>query len=358
MSGESMLSQFIGPDDEQANLMQEEQEEQETDENSEERPEEGPGKKVEKDDGPEEGEKSKGEPEEEDSNDDEGEDTSAKDFWNAVKEKGGYDTDFEFEEDIDPLSPEAIVKALEKERKDTRNGITRHLKENFPVTWKTFEAEQKGIDPFKAFRNMQEEPDFLETEINEDDYEAHEKVIRHFLKDKGLTDKQIARNIKAIKEDDSTFEEAQFAQKELKKVADQKKQEELKAAEQRAREIEENDRRLTRSISDRIEKGKLGDFKLVSEKDKKALMQYVGEKIRRDPDGKSYTVSLDLDENSMEGVLQAMLFLSKGGDLSKYVDQKADTKAARLRLKTVKKGTDGMRARDVHMSSGGLSNFT
>lgn len=317
-----------------------EPEEVEEEDEEEEKPKEKKTPKI-KDLDPTEEEEEDDNDEEEDEEEEEEEDDNkqAEEFWAVVREQAKIPEDVQLEDGVDPLSPEAVVSMLDKTKEHVRNDILDQLKSNFPTTWKTLQAEQQGIDPFKQYRSQEvSSNDFLDAELKEDNDKLNENVIRHFLKSRDFSDKYADTLINNFKDEGILYEQAKEAQGKLKKEEDSRKQKAMEDANRQAEETKKRDQQLIGSITSKINDGKIGNFKITSNEDKQELSEFIVKHLRRGPEN-SYYISLDVEDANMEQLLQTMFFMKKKGDLSKYVERAAESKSAKLRMKAKAKST-------------------
>ena len=185
-----------------------------------------------------------------------------------------------------------------------------------------------GGDPADIFKPIAELP-FKELPK---DLESKTKVIEYSLKEKGI-DADTIKLIVANHIDKNTLDDAsKKAYEALRGEADAKASKAL-ADRKALLEVQANkDRDFVEGVKRLASAGKLGEFAIPAP-DADKFTKFIVEKVGYDGQG-GYQINLPYDEKA----LQALYFLFRNGDLSKFIESKANDKMIKSLFNKESKG--------------------
>lgn len=267
-----------------------------------------PSKKSKPEDNEEEEEEEDNEPNNDPNNDidnNQGEDIESNavtSFFEALSDKMGWELD---EDEEIPQTPEELVEYF----KDV-------IEENSVPQYASEEVE--ALDNFvKNGGNLRDyfqiDGDLDLEEINIEDSEVNQKlVIKEFLKEKGISAKQIEKKLTKYEEAGLLEDEATDALEALRDIKEQKKQELLEAQEKRAKELKKRQQEQFNTVVSEL-KGmdNIRGIK-IPQKDKQALLEYI---FKPTADGKTQ-YQKDYSK-SVKNLLESAYFTMKGDTLLK-----------------------------------------
>lgn len=223
-------------------------------------------------------------------------------FFEALSDKMGWELD---EDEEIPQTPEELVEYF----KDV-------IEENSVPQYASEEVE--ALDNFvKNGGNLRDyfqiDGDLDLEEINIEDSEVNQKlVIKEFLKEKGISAKQIEKKLTKYEEAGLLEDEATDALEALRDIKEQKKQELLEAQEKRAKELKKRQQEQFNTVVSEL-KGmdNIRGIK-IPQKDKQALLEYI---FKPTADGKTQ-YQKDYSK-SVKNLLESAYFTMKGDTLLK-----------------------------------------
>lgn len=316
----------------QLHTKEEEEEEEQEEQEEEEEKKEVPPKVEEEEEHDEEEEESEEESEESEKKSEE-EDS----FWDDVDAITGntYEVDYG---DVDPASPEGAALREEVVAKTAIEENLNSLADKYPQAFQALQHVANG-GKFEDFISPGE-VDYSTLEIGEEDVAKQKSFMKDYYMSKGLSEAKAVRNV----EDDEDSEEGLFnnfkVALEERQTSQAKEREEIIARQARVKEAQDaRDRQFGDAVATILKEGTVGNFK-VPKADSEKFYEFILGHTQRLGDGYAFTIPIDNAKFSKQ--LEQMFFGFKEGDLSKYVDTKAKTKAARrLKRNVQKEKTDG-----------------
>lgn len=196
-------------------------------------------------------------------------------FFDAIAEKLGWDIDEE-DEDSKPKDVDSLIKyfqdIIEEESKPTYASEEVEALDNF--------VKQGG--DLKQYLQIDAELDL--DDIDMEDESNQKLVVKQFLKEKGISAKQIEKKISKYEEAGLLEDEAQDALESLKEIKEDKKEQLLLEQKKQYEQIVANQQKFYNSVVSEIKGLKNIRGITVPEKDKKVLIDYI---LKPDTDGKT-----------------------------------------------------------------------
>lgn len=196
-------------------------------------------------------------------------------FFDAIAEKLGWDIDEE-DEDSKPKDVDSLIKyfqdIIEEESKPTYASEEVEALDNF--------VKQGG--DLKQYLQIDAELDL--DDIDMEDESNQKLVVKQFLKEKGISAKQIEKKISKYEEAGLLEDEAQDALESLKEIKEDKKEQLLLEQKKQYERMVANQQKFYNSVVSEIKGLKNIRGITVPEKDKKVLIDYI---LKPDTDGKT-----------------------------------------------------------------------
>ena len=196
-------------------------------------------------------------------------------FFDAIAEKLGWDIDEE-DEDSKPKDVDSLIKyfqdIIEEESKPTYASEEVEALDNF--------VKQGG--DLKQYLQIDAELDL--DDIDMEDESNQKLVVKQFLKEKGISAKQIEKKISKYEEAGLLEDEAQDALESLKEIKEDKKEQLLLEQKKQYEQMVANQQKFYNSVVSEIKGLKNIRGITVPEKDKKVLIDYI---LKPDTDGKT-----------------------------------------------------------------------
>lgn len=196
-------------------------------------------------------------------------------FFDAIAEKLGWDINEE-DEDSKPKDVDSLIKyfqdIIEEESKPTYASEEVEALDNF--------VKQGG--DLKQYLQIDAELDL--DDIDMEDESNQKLVVKQFLKEKGISAKQIEKKISKYEEAGLLEDEAQDALESLKEIKEDKKEQLLLEQKKQYEQMVANQQKFYNSVVSEIKGLKNIRGITVPEKDKKVLIDYI---LKPDTDGKT-----------------------------------------------------------------------
>lgn len=196
-------------------------------------------------------------------------------FFDAIAEKLGWDINEE-DEDSKPKDVDSLIKyfqdIIEEESKPTYASEEVEALDNF--------VKQGG--DLKQYLQIDAELDL--DDIDMEDESNQKLVVKQFLKEKGISAKQIEKKISKYEEAGLLEDEAQDALESLKEIKEDKKEQLLLEQKKQYEQMIANQQKFYNSVVSEIKGLKNIRGITVPEKDKKVLIDYI---LKPDTDGKT-----------------------------------------------------------------------
>lgn len=247
-------------------------------------------------------------------------------FWKDVEKIHGIKVEVDFGK-VDPESPEGAALRDRALVDSTVADYLEYLKNSFPKSYKLLEHEANGGDIQELFQTSK--TDYSKIDLKEDNKEQQKSILTDFYKAKGFDEKRIIRLLEADEDSEEglfTVAKAALEDQKAKQVASEQAIIEKAKAAKAAKE--DRDQQFTKVIRQIADSGKIGDFEITDKKDKEGFYKFLLANTYSD-NKEGYQVVLPINQESLNSVLQQMLFAYKKGDVSAYVKRAADT--ARVR---------------------------
>lgn len=244
-------------------------------------------------------------------------------FWDDVQKITGIELEVDFGE-VDPESPQGAAIRDQALAEHVVDNYIKTLQQKFPRAYKILEHEANGgkIEDLLTPNYI----DYSKIELKEENKEQQKQVLLdYYIKDKGFDPKKAQRMVEADEDsEEGLFTQAQAALKE--KVDAQKAYEEKVTKEtklkQQAREAQ--DGQFLGSVKNIVAAGKVGNFNILTKKDKEEFYAFVENSLQRGGDD-GYVAVLPVDKENIAAVLQQLYFGFKGGNLENFIQRTAET---------------------------------
>lgn len=251
------------------------------------------------------------------------EDNIITNFFDAISEKLGW----EFEEgeakpkDVDELI-EYFQNVIEEESKPVYASEEVEALDNF--------VKQGG--DIKQYLQIDAELDLENLDIED---ETNQKlIVKQFLKEKGISSKQIERKITKYEEAGLLEDEAQDALESLKEIKEEKKEQLLLKQKKEYEQLMANQQKFYNSVVSEIKGLKNIRGITVPEKDKKVLIDYI---LKPDTDGKT-KYQKDYAKGGVKNLIESAYFTMNADKLLEAA-KKAGSNSAIDRFKNSLKTT-------------------
>jgi hypothetical protein len=243
-------------------------------------------------------------------------------FWEDVEKEHGIKVEVDFG-DVDPESPKGAALRDQALIDMAVAGQLEYLKNTFPDAYQILEHVSNGgkiTDIIKP-----EETDFTKVTLDKDNKEAQKDLLLNFYKGKGFDAKRAQRMVEADEDSaEGLFAVAQDALKQLSTAQTERIKAVVEQQKAEKAEVEKRNTALKNTVKQITDSGKLGDFTILSPKDKADFYQFAVKNIYSDG-GNGYQVVLPINEKSMIPVLQQLFFGFKEGKLDEFVKREAQT---------------------------------
>lgn len=264
------------------------------------------------------------------------EDNIVTNFFDAISEKLGW----EFEEgeakpkDVDELI-EYFQNVIEEESKPVYASEEVEALDNF--------VKQGG--DIKQYLQIDAELDLEDIDIED---ETNQKlVVKQFLKEKGISSKQIEKKIAKYEEAGLLEDEAQDALESLKEIKEEKKEQLLLKQKKEYEQVIANQQKFYNSVVSEIKGLKNIRGITVPEKDKKVLIDYI---LKPDTDGKT-KYQKDYAKGGVKNLIESAYFTMNADKLLEAA-KKAGSNSAIDRFKNSLKTTSvNTRSKQISKSS-------
>ena len=244
--------------------------------------------------------------------DDDTEDNAVATFFEALSDKMGWELD---EDEEIPQTPEELVEYFQEVIEE--NSVPQYASEEVEALDKFV----KNGGNLKDYFQIDGELDLEDFEI--EDNEVNQKlVIKEFLKENGVSSKQIDKKLTKYEDAGLLEDEATDALEALRDIREQKKQQLLEEQEKSANELKKRQQEYFNSVVTEI-KGmdNIRGIK-IPQKDKQALLEYI---FKPTADGKTQ-YQKDYSK-SVKNLLESAYFTMKGDTLLKAAKSEGSTAA-------------------------------
>lgn len=232
--------------------------------------------------------------------------------------------------DVNPLSPEGVVKREAAIREQAINNYEELLKQELPLAYQFLLHQQAGGSP-ETFFSMNQD-DYLSINLTKEDKATQESTYRKLLHVKGIDQEQVDVLVKAAKDSGKLFE---LSEKELNAAKARQKAEEVNreatVKQQRIAEAKLQEQ-FSAQVTNAITKGIAGVT--IPATDRKAFEDYfLGNMYIRQGQLIMYK-PVKLEELNEE--LASAYFRYKKGDLKALVERRAGTLNVEQKQKSIK----------------------
>lgn len=159
--------------------------------------------------------------------------------------------------------------------------------------------------------------------IDIEDESAQKMVVKHLLKEKGYSAKQIEKKIAKYEDAGLLEDEAEDALESLKEIFDDKKQQLLKEQENKYKEYQRQQRKLYDDVVSEIKGLETIRGIKVPEKDRRALIDYI---LKPDTDGQT-KYQKDYVKGGVKSLIESAYFTMHADKLISAAEAKGRTKA-------------------------------
>lgn len=278
-----------------------------------------------------EAEESKESEEEEEAQEETGDEAGT--FFAEVEKLTGMELDVDYG-DTDPLSPQGVALREAAVKEAALDTFLTEIETKYPQAFKALKYAYNGGDISELFTQTLAR-DYSKVELKDGDDALAKEILKEYYKSKGVkNDIKISKMIAADEDSEAGIVgEAKTALEELKAEQAEANNKVLEEQERKAAEGRKRDQVLIAAVDEVLDSRQLSSFKIPDRAEATQFKQYVFNNIRRTGDGK-YELATPVDQSNLEKVLQYQYFQFKKGDLSKIIQQKAQTETVkRLKLR-------------------------
>lgn len=244
-------------------------------------------------------------------------------FWTDVEKITGIELHVDYG-DVDPETAQGAAIREQALAEFVVENYIKTLQEKFPRAYKILEHEANGgkIEDLITPQYV----DYSKIELKLENVEQQKAILMDFyIKDKGFDEKKAKRMVEADEDsDEGLFGQAQDALKS--KVEAQKLREEqiTKDAKLKQQAREAQDSQFLGSVKQVIAGGKVGNFNIITKKDKEEFYSFVENSLQRNGDD-GYVAVVPVGKDNVAGVLQQLYFGYKNGDLEGFIQRTAES---------------------------------
>jgi len=237
-----------------------------------------------------------------------------------IMSKLGYEVEGDFEDSTEGII-ELTKAASEKIAEETLEAIF----SNHPTVKQHLNFVMAGGDPNK-FMATQGEATYASMEINDSDVQKQKEILKTYFKARGDEDAFIDDMIETYEDKDQLYDKAIAAKNALAKAQDAKKQQLLEQQRAEAQRRQQEAEQTWNTVRETVTKATDLAGIPISERDRSKFIDYISKPVTREGHTQR---DLDAGKLSLEQQLAMDFFLYKGKDMSKILDTKAKTAAAR-----------------------------
>ncbi len=243
-----------------------------------------------------------------------------KSVYDQVDELYGQPIEVDYGQ-LDPKSPEGILKREDTIRDLAVSEYDNGLKENFPVAYELM-LHLKAGGSVEEFLENGNEQDYSEITLTKADVKAQENVYRRALALKGNTQELIDAAVQFAKDKSKLFEYSQVELEQLQ--AKQEAEKEQRTKQTRAKE--QNERALASSFYKAVDSSLISGIQGVKipQTEHKAFSNYLQDNKFFIKDGKLLSV-VEVTNDNLQQELAAQYFKFKKADLSSIAQRKAES---------------------------------
>lgn len=260
--------------------------------------------------------------------DDEG--VTPEQYYAEVAKLTGMEVDWEFPEDIDPLSPQGIQHVINKTREMALDGFEDHLRRTNPRAYAYFLHRENGGSDETFFSNKI--PALPGWDSLKGSIDLQQEFYRGVLTDKGLTKTHIDLILKDAV-DKKQLEG--LVEQEYNRI-EKEQQNTIKELERQSLERERIEAHDNTQLATKLRTHVLdnkGLSLIIPDAKRQEFLSFLSEKIMYDQSTRKHYLQYDLSDG-LPNVISSMYFLFSGGDLSQLVAVKAkNLQTANLRLR-------------------------
>jgi len=237
-----------------------------------------------------------------------------------IMSKLGYEIEGDFDD-----SPEGIVELTKAAGERIAEETLEAIFNNHPTVKQHLDFVMAGGDPNK-FMATQGEVTYASMEIKDSDVESQKNVLREYFKARGDEEAFIDDMIETYEDKDQLYDKAIAAKNALAKVQESKKQQLIEQQRAEAQRRQQEAEQTWNTVKETVTKATDLAGIPISERDRSKFIDYISKPVTRE----GYTQrDIDAGKLSLEQQLAMDFFLYKGKDMSKILDTKAKTAAAR-----------------------------
>lgn len=246
---------------------------------------------------------------------------------------------YEFsDEELEGLedSEEGLTKLVDVASKKASEDRFNQMIESSPNVKALYDFEQAGGDPQAFAEAFYPDTDYNKVDVPEEDVDTQKSIIRESLKNKGLSNERINRNLQAIEDSGNLLDEAKDSLSDLREMQEQRKQQIQESTKQAQQEAREQAERMWNKVEDTVRTGNLSNIPL-PKKQQNEFLEFIQVNPETGMSKRDEAIaSMSIDEQL---ALDAIVFHGLDA-LNELVDKKANSKSnktLRERLKSQKK---------------------
>jgi DNA-binding transcriptional MerR regulator len=228
----------------------------------------------------------------------------------------------------------------QREIQSNTNAVNNFIKEihnSYPDIYDLLAIASNSGDYVSAMKELvaaQSDP-LANIEFSDDDIDTQKTIYTHYLKSKGISDKQISALVKMSEDGGTLVEDAKEAYNAYKKNSDTLKQQAIQKQQEAIEAQKASIQRQWKGIEETIKKGVVGGLRIPQPEIPKFVEHLAGE-LLKDGEGKLFVPLYIEDDNA----LSTAFFDFRGGKLEDLVSQKALNQIAIKMERTAKKNND------------------
>jgi hypothetical protein len=257
-------------------------------------------------------------------------------FWDDVQKITGIELEVEFG-DVDPESAQGAALRDQALIEFAVENYIKTLEEKFPRAYKILAHEANGgrIEDLLTPNYV----DYSKIELKEENKDQQKQILLDFYKSKGFDDKKAQRMVEMEEDSEGGLFGAAKEALAAKVKAQQEEEEKItKAAKQKQLAREQEDTQFLKGVKQIVDSGKLGQFNILTKKDREDFMNFVSSSVNHGPNDEGYVAVLPIDKSNIMETLQQLYFGFRKGKLDEFVARTAQTQNVRKLKRQVEKG--------------------
>lgn len=257
-------------------------------------------------------------------------------YWGEVAKLRGDNPEWEFPQDVDPLSPQAVHHALNKAEEWGMNKLEHDMKLSMPRVYAYMLHSINGGSDEEFFASKTEAlPDL---EAMKDSLDSQKAFYARVLRSRGVEEEHVDLLVKDAVEKNKLYNLIEKEHGNIKKAQDAQMKEliELNARNELRQKTDINN--MTLQLRERIFEGKHMNIQVPDAK-KQEFLQFVNSQMYYDRDSGRFFFQKEVSKEDMGILLEAMYYMKAGGNMKDIIYKEAQAhsvKQLRLKMKSEK----------------------